>query len=302
MDSLSNNHNPGLPLLPLERLSPMDFERLCLSLLRRQGFDAVEHVGTSGRDVGYDMVGHQGGRRIAVQCKRRMSFSPAEAEATMNRFLALPPADRPDKLLLLVTCEVNADTRARIKNRTNELVCDIWSRQDIDQLVKRHADILRSFFGLQLTKLGEPVRVFISYGAPDQAFASRLNETLAHRGVDTFLFSQHARPGEKLHRLMRDGVNGCDRVVLVCSEKSLDRAGVLNEIEEALQREAREGGESILIPITLDDYVFTDWAPRHRDVAQAIRDRVVADFRGAERDPSRYDKAVERLVVALEDV
>jgi len=80
--------------------------------------------------------------------------------------------------------------------------------------------------------------------------------------------------------MMRRGVNEHDRVILICSNSSLDRNGVLNEIEETLAPEAREGEASYLIPIRLDDYLLADWAPKNPDVAAAPRDRVVADLRG----------------------
>jgi predicted DCC family thiol-disulfide oxidoreductase YuxK len=140
--------------------------------------------------------------------------------------------------------------------------------------------------------------VFISYGGPDEAFATKLEKALADRGAQTFLFSKHAEPGKKLHHLMRDAINNHDRVILVCSRNSLDRSGVVNEIEEALQREAREGGASIMIPITLDDHVFTAWAGR-RGLVQAIRDRVVADFRHTDQNESKFYEAVDRLLAAL---
>ena len=62
-----------------------------------------------------------------------------------------------------------------------------------------------------------------------------------------FFFAEHAEPGEKLHRTMRKGVNEHDRLILICSMASLDRKGVLNELEEILTREARDGGASYLI-------------------------------------------------------
>jgi hypothetical protein len=140
---------------------------------------------------------------------------------------------------------------------------------------------------------------FISYGAPDEPFAKKLYEALHMNGVTTFLFSQHAEPGEKLHRMMRKGVNEYDRVVLICSKASLDRKGVLNELEETLAREARDGGETYLIPIRLDDYVFTGWKPQREDIAQAVRDRVVADFEGADKDEAKFDAALSRLLRAF---
>ena len=140
---------------------------------------------------------------------------------------------------------------------------------------------------------------FISYGGPDTTFAHKLNEALLRNGVKTFFFAEDAVPGQKLHRLMREGVNSHDRVILVCSKASLDRPGVLNEITETLQREARDGGKEYLIPITLDDYVFNGWKPHDPGVAQATRDRVVADFRGAETDSAKFDQGLARLIAAL---
>ena len=141
--------------------------------------------------------------------------------------------------------------------------------------------------------------VFISYGSPDEKFAQRLNTSLREKGVYTYLFMNDARPGEKLHREMRVSINQYDRVLLVCSRNSLDRPGVTNEIEETLQREAREGGSSRLIPIMLDDYVRSNWAPRHSDVALSIRDRVIADFRDAAEDDVAFEIAIERLFSSL---
>ncbi|WP_437498244.1 toll/interleukin-1 receptor domain-containing protein [Sorangium sp. So ce1099] len=140
---------------------------------------------------------------------------------------------------------------------------------------------------------------FISYGAPDEPFARKLYEALHRNGVTTFFFPEHAEPGEKLHRMMRKGVNEHDRVILICSRSSLDRKGVLNELEEILTREARDGGASYLIPIRLDDYVFTGWKPTNADVAQGVRDRVVADFEGAETDQAKFQAGLQKLIRAL---
>jgi hypothetical protein len=140
---------------------------------------------------------------------------------------------------------------------------------------------------------------FISYGGPDEPFARNLYESLHRNGVTTFFFPEHAVPGERLHRTMRRGVNEFDRTILVCSKDSLDRKGVLNEIEEILAREARDGGASYLIPITIDDYVFAAWKPAREGIAQAVRDKVVADFQGADTDPAKFSKGLQRLIAAL---
>lgn len=136
---------------------------------------------------------------------------------------------------------------------------------------------------------------FISYGHPDTAFARRLRDDLHRNGVTTFFFEYDAVPGDRLHRVMREGVNKYDRIILICSERSLDRRGVKNEIEETLAREARDGGAAYLIPVLLDDYLFTWKDP----IAYALRDRVAADFRTAQLDRNEYISQFQRLLKAL---
>src|SRR5262245_2296429 len=130
--------------------------------------------------------------------------------------------------------------------------------------------------------------VFISYGGPDEEFASRLNKILIDASIKTFFFPDNANPGEKLHRVMRDNINSFDKILFICSEASLNRPGVLNELEEALQREAREGGEQILIPINLDNYVFSGWNPPRTGLKQAILDRVIGNFINASHDDNIF--------------
>jgi hypothetical protein len=137
---------------------------------------------------------------------------------------------------------------------------------------------------------------FISNGCPDEAFARRLNKALKAAGVTTFFFTDDAVPGDELPAMMRRGVNEHDRVILVCSKASLKRPGLLNELKEALRREARDSGRSYLIPVALDDFVFTGWKPQDKSLNQsAVTDRVVADF----RNPASFDASVAKLITAL---
>lgn len=141
--------------------------------------------------------------------------------------------------------------------------------------------------------------VFVSYGGPDEDVAARIAHALTKKGVKTWFFPNDAVPGEKLHRTMFKGVNDHDRVLLVCSRASLSRPGVLNEIERALEREGREGGSTVLLPITLDKYVFSEWAPSRPDLAQQVRDRVISDFGEAVMDGWSFHERIDQLVKAL---
>lgn len=141
--------------------------------------------------------------------------------------------------------------------------------------------------------------VFISYGGRDEPVATYINNYLKQNGIRTWFFPQDAHPGQKLHRVMSDGVNSHDRVLLICSKSSLSRYGVLNEIERALEREAREGGADILIPVAIDNYVFTMWKPARMDVAEQLRSRVIVKFPVGKVEGKTFREAADRLVTAL---
>ena len=141
--------------------------------------------------------------------------------------------------------------------------------------------------------------LFISYGDPDKEYAILINDYLKEKGIKTWFFSSDSLPGQKLHRVIHDGVNNHDRVLLVCSKNSLSRSGVLNEIERVLEREAREGGTTILIPITLDDYIYSEWKPERTDIVTQIRARVITKFPKTTEQTEEFIQAAEKLVQAL---
>ncbi len=140
---------------------------------------------------------------------------------------------------------------------------------------------------------------FISYGGPDGRFAKRLYEGLKTRGVVTFFFPDSATLGARIGDEVFEQIQEHDRVLLVCSRRGLDRPGVVNEIRETFDREARDGGATYLLPITLDDYVFKGWHATQPDLAKRVASRVVGDFRGAQRSKAKFEAALDRVVDAL---
>lgn len=142
--------------------------------------------------------------------------------------------------------------------------------------------------------------VYLSYGPADEPFVERLFHALEVRGVATFYFPEHAPAGQKLHRTARVGVNQHDRVLLVCSRASLSDLRVQNDLEQTLDREAREGGSSRLIPVNLDNFARSpEWQPPHPDVIHEIQGRVMVEMVGAERDARKFEQGIERLIRAL---
>lgn len=141
--------------------------------------------------------------------------------------------------------------------------------------------------------------LFISYGGLDSDFADPINTYLNLHGVETWYFPKDALPGQKLHRAMSTGIMKYDRVLLICSESSLVRAGVLNELERVLEREAKEGGSDILIPVAIDDFVFSKWKPEREDIASQIRSRVITTIPNNDPSTVKFQEEMKKLLAAL---
>ena len=133
--------------LPFDKLSSRDFERLCLWLVEREGYERAEHLGAAGSEQGRDIVAWRADRLWAFQCKRVRSFGPRDALAEIEKVLALAQDQRPAGLVFLVTCDVSANTRQQVRERCGkELECRFWGGTELDAEVKRHEDIVEEFF------------------------------------------------------------------------------------------------------------------------------------------------------------
>jgi DNA polymerase III delta prime subunit len=133
--------------LPFNKLSPRDFERLCLWLVEREGYERAEHLGAAGSEQGRDIVAWREGALWAFQCKRVQSFGPKDVLKEVEKVLALPEAERPVGLVFLVTCDVSANARQQARARcAGEMECHFWAGTELDKKVKRYLDILEEFF------------------------------------------------------------------------------------------------------------------------------------------------------------
>lgn len=141
--------------------------------------------------------------------------------------------------------------------------------------------------------------VAISYGGLDEIVATKLNNFLESHGVKTWFYPDDGLAGEKLHRMMSKMVKQADRIILLCSQSSLQRAGVLNELERTLEKEAKEGASEILIPIALDDYVYDKWTPKNADWADQVRTRNILEFNAANWDSEKIQKQLMKLLLSL---
>jgi len=135
---------------------------------------------------------------------------------------------------------------------------------------------------------------FISHSAEDQEFCDRLHADLRAKSVRCWYFPEDATWGKAVWGEIDSAVRLYDKLVVVCSEQSLNSGPVIREIERALQKEDREKKE-VLFPIRIDDYLFKEWEhPRKADVVA----KVAGDFCGWQ-DHKSYKKNFDKLLKAL---
>jgi hypothetical protein len=139
-------------------------------------------------------------------------------------------------------------------------------------------------------------KCFISFTEADDLFSERLYNDLQGAGVRCWRWKEDAKWGKTLMRSIDEAVRYYDKLIIICSEQSLNSPAVIREIERALQKEddlARQGKESeVLFPIRLDDYIFSGWN-HHRKADVTAKN--VGDFR-LWNEPEKYKKAFDRLL------
>lgn len=146
-------------------------------------------------------------------------------------------------------------------------------------------------------KLLEFYSCFISSSTIDKEFAGPLRADLWAKGVRCWFFPKDAKWGETVWGEIDHAIKTCDKLVVICSQHSLQSPAVLREIERALQREDKEKNQ-VLFPIRIDDYIFDGW--EHERKADVVK-KVVGDFTKWE-DRKAYRKAFDRLLRDLKAV
>ena len=153
------------------------------------------------------------------------------------------------------------------------------SKGNIPEVFLRGAGVPEDFIIYMKSLVGKAIdfySCFISYSSKDDDFAQRLYADLQAKNVRCWKFDENAKWGEPVWGEIDTAIRHYDKLVVICSEHSLQSPPVIREIERALQKEDREH-RNVLFPIRIDDYLFDEWDhPRKADVVS----KVIGDFRG----------------------
>lgn len=140
---------------------------------------------------------------------------------------------------------------------------------------------------------------FISFIEADNALSKKLYEDLQAAGVRCWRYKEDAPWGSTLRKEIAKGIRLYDKLVVICSRKSLDVQPVIREIERALRKErtlkGTGGDSSVLFPIQIDDFISDGW--QHAQRAEVLEKRI-GDFRNWQQ-PEAYQAAFSQLLKNL---
>jgi TIR domain/Pentapeptide repeats (8 copies) len=162
----------------------------------------------------------------------------------------------------------------------------------------RGAGVAEDLIELFRTRIGSPnefYSCFISYSHADKSFARRLHDQLQVRGVRCWLDEHDLKPGDRILDVVNNAIRVHDKILLCCSQASLDSWWVKDEIRKAMERERRAGSD-IIIPLMVDRYLLNGWED---GLAADLRSRLAADFTGWEHDYVEFEKQFEGVLKAL---
>lgn len=138
-------------------LDPLRFEDLCFEILSRlENFKVINHFGRKGSDDGIDILAIKKENEIeitwGIQCKRYLTITKSDIKKIIDKIVS--SCKIPDKLLVIVSCDVNKAVYQYINDYSKEngiSDSEIWAASDLEsKLYNDMNDLLIKFFGIQL--------------------------------------------------------------------------------------------------------------------------------------------------------
>lgn len=120
--------------------------------------------------------------------------------------------------------------------------------------------------------------VFLSHSAKDKSFVRELAKQLNQLGIDAWLDEWELQVGDSLYTTISQALESSQYVAIVISQNFLESKWAIDEMNQALSRERREG-RSMILPLLIGDVKKPPF----------VEDRIHLDFR------SDYYPALTRL-------
>jgi len=282
----------------LDTLRPRAFEELVAEVLASFGWEV--NLTPSLSDGGYDIlavVKDASGFETSwiVECKRYNSGRKIQIGAIQRLIGTKTALDVPQALL--VTTSYFTPGAMQLCQRSSGL-----HTADRDRLLAWVHEY-RPFDGSEAYLPRQRFSsCFVSYSHRDDAFVTRLVESLRAAGVRVWFAPEDLVGGKKLYDEIRDAIDRFDRLLIVLSQHSISSDWVKSEIRNARRRELRDRRQ-VLFPISLVDFdMLRSWelfdADLGHDIARELREYFIPDFSNWQ-DAVAYDYQLTKVVAGL---
>ena len=136
-------------------------------------------------------------------------------------------------------------------------------------------------------------RTFVAYGEPDRGFAERLVDDLRSRGVPCWIYPTDHTVGERIWCEIDQSRREAEKMVVLCSAKSLICDGLLKEVKTQMDEDPDK-----MVPVSLD----TLWQEKGFLVMRAGRDLkpflLGKNYANFHSEPD-YEKSLSKLLKGL---
>lgn len=150
---------------------------------------------------------------------------------------------------------------------------------------------------------------FVSHAEDDLTFATRLTLDLRRKNVNCWHYKDRLRGGAGWRAQIARAIKEHDRLLLICSRRSIYRTNVVHEIILALD-EQKKTGQQKLFPVMLDDHIISsEFLQEARELTVTrvwdynwVPDVVnmhIPDFSSWESNPNSYRDTFLELLASL---
>jgi hypothetical protein len=150
-------------VLPMRRLSPENFERLCMRIARLEGSPwRVRRYGIPGqKQYGIDVYSRlPSGRYATYQCKRYQTLEKGDIANAVDDFITGRWAVRSEKFVLATSALADrTELEEEIEERERRLSAlrppvafEVWDEEEISHRLRGHQDVVGLFFGPHWTR------------------------------------------------------------------------------------------------------------------------------------------------------
>ena len=170
--------------LPFHLLSPEEFERMTLWLIKKRGYLRPQHLGEGGNEQGRDIVAYKptesGEELWYFQCKRYQKIGASTLQAEIDKYnqLALnAPQRKPVGVVFVTNAVLTASNEKTVSDYCEKhgYAYEFWPHSVLDMYVKEHSDIINEFFGPYLNSQLTPPLLH-QLPSPLRDFTGRQNE------------------------------------------------------------------------------------------------------------------------------